>query len=710
MTPERWQQVKAIFNSAIQYRPEDRGTFLLKACSGDNSLRNEVESLLASHEKSGNFIDNPAYDLAYGVLNDNSELIKGQTIGNYQVRSLIGRGGMGEVYLAHDQRLNRKVALKFLPASSIQDSDRLSRFEHEARAASALNHPNILTIYEIEEINSVHLIATEFVEGETLRQRLSLSSISLSEALNIAIQVADAISAAHKAGIIHRDIKPENIMIRPDGYVKVLDFGLAKLVESTETPSAEAPTRKVQTGSGLILGTVGYMSPEQARGQTIDARSDIFSLGAVIYEMIAGQKPFDGETTSDVMAAILKSEPSPLSHHSPDVPPELIRIVNKTLRKDREERYQVAKDLLLDLKSLKEEVDFKVKLNRSSLPAKSVEVVEPAVERSDGRRGQPPTSEIKTAISTITSSLSVEIRRHKFGVALLILLLVVLTTSVGFAVYKLINRNRGETARQPQLVQASQITFSRGIDGFPSLSPDGKSIAYTSDQNGSFDIYIKQLTPGGGEMQLTNDGQQNGYPAWSPDGQRIAYCPRKRGGIWLISALGGTPKQLTEFGIRPAWSPDGSMIAFQSGVPGEVFVTTTLGPSTIWVVPAVGGEPKQIQDPEVLGADMVRLHGQETQTESPLIVQTTSFLPCGLLQWTAAISGRSRRKAVSQFIRMIVVVSITPMQAFCGFQSRHQEIPSGSPKIPLPSDQGLALVLHRSRQMESELFMPQTEF
>ena len=256
MSPERWQQVKAIFNSAIQYQPKERATFLVKACSGDSSLLNEVESLLRSHEQSGSFIDNPAYDLAQGVLNETTELIQGQLIANYEVLYCVGRGGMGEVYLAHDRRLNRKVALKLLPASSTQDADRLARFEHEARAASALNHPNILTIYEIQEINSVHLIATEFVEGETLRQRLSLSSISLSEALNIAIQVADAISAAHKAGIIHRDIKPENIMIRPDGYVKVLDFGLAKLIESTETPSAEAPTRKVQTGSGLILGTI----------------------------------------------------------------------------------------------------------------------------------------------------------------------------------------------------------------------------------------------------------------------------------------------------------------------------------------------------------------------------------------------------------------------------------------------------------------------
>ena len=214
----------------------------------------------------------------------------GQTVGSYEILSFISRGGMGEVYLAQDPRLGRKVALKLLPASFTKDVDRLRRFEQEARAASALNHPNIITIYEIQQAGSSHVIATEFVEGETVRQRLSYSSLTLTESLNVAIQIADALSAAHKAGIIHRDIKPENVMLRPDGYVKVLDFGLAKLTEqSSPVAAAEAPTRQVKTGSGMIMGTVGYMSPEQARGQTVDARSDIFNLGAVIYEMVAAR-------------------------------------------------------------------------------------------------------------------------------------------------------------------------------------------------------------------------------------------------------------------------------------------------------------------------------------------------------------------------------------------------------------------------------------
>ena len=370
MTPERWQQVKEIFDSAIKYVPEHREGFLSLACGGDAELRSEVESLITSHEKEGSFIDEPAYYAAAELLaNEKAELPSGDSIGNYEIISFISRGGMGEVYLAQDKRLNRKVALKLLPSAFTKDNDRLRRFEQEARAASALNHPNIITIYEIFEANSTHVIATEYVEGETLRQRLGRSGLSLSETLNIAIQIADALAAAHKAGIIHRDIKPENVMLRPDGYVKILDFGLAKLSEDTTAPVAgEAPTLQVRTGSGFVLGTAGYMSPEQARGLVVDNRWDVFSLGAVMYELLARRKPFEVETPSDTLASILKTEPTPLQRIVPQLPAELIRIVNKSLRKDREERYQVVKDLWLDLKALRQELEFQAKLDRA-LPA-----------------------------------------------------------------------------------------------------------------------------------------------------------------------------------------------------------------------------------------------------------------------------------------------------------------------------------------------------
>src|SRR5437879_492947 len=246
MTPERWQQIKEIFQSALDRAPRDRSAFLANACGGDESLRQEVESLIASHAKEGSFIDSPAYEAAAElIVDEKAELKPGQVIGSYEIIAFLSRGGMGEVYLAQDKRLGRKVALKLLPSSVTKDANRLHRFEQEARAASALNHPNIITIYEIHETHSTLMIAAEFVEGETLRERLAHDRLDLNGALHIAIQIADALAAAHKAGIIHRDIKPENIMIRPDGYVKVLDFGLAKLIEPVSSASlAEAPTKK----------------------------------------------------------------------------------------------------------------------------------------------------------------------------------------------------------------------------------------------------------------------------------------------------------------------------------------------------------------------------------------------------------------------------------------------------------------------------------
>ncbi len=281
----------------------------------------------------------------------------GTKLGRYEVRSRIGQGGMGEVYLAEDASLGRKVALKLLRGELTRNEERLRRFRQEARAASALNHPNILTIHEIGQDGSLHFMATEYVEGETLRQRLTHSRLTLGEALNVAVQVAVALSASHQAGIIHRDIKPENVMLRTDGYVKVLDFGLAKLVD-TRTANTTAPTRhKVETEPGAIMGTVSYMSPEQARGLAVDVRTDIWSSGAMIYEMASGHQPFEAETASDVLASILQKEPPPIAHHFPGVPSELERIVSKALRKRQEDRYQTMKELLDDLKGLKRELE-----------------------------------------------------------------------------------------------------------------------------------------------------------------------------------------------------------------------------------------------------------------------------------------------------------------------------------------------------------------
>ncbi|MGE0127859.1 MAG: protein kinase [Blastocatellales bacterium] len=290
----------------------------------------------------------------------------GKTISHYRILSKIGSGGMGEVYLAEDERLGRKLALKILPEEFTQDTDRVRRFEQEARAASALNHPNIITIYEIgqltTEAGALHFIATEFIEGETLRRRMSARKLELNDAIEIAIQCLNALNTAHKAGIVHRDIKPENIMLRPDGYVKILDFGLAKLTEqlSQETGGdQEAPTKSLfETQPGLVMGTVAYMSPEQARGQRVDGRTDIFSLGVVLYEMVSTQRPFSGPTTSDMIAALLVSEPKRLSQHLPNIPVELENVVTRMLAKDRDARYQSAQEALNDLKRAKACCEF----------------------------------------------------------------------------------------------------------------------------------------------------------------------------------------------------------------------------------------------------------------------------------------------------------------------------------------------------------------
>jgi len=346
----------------------------------------------------------------------------GTKIGPYKVLDSLGAGGMGEVYLARDTRLGRKIALKFLSADFTKDEERVRRFQQEARAASALNHPNLITIFEIGEIESVHFISTEFIEGETLRQRIAPSRMPTSEICDIAIQVASALSAAHAAGITHRDIKPENIMVRPDGVVKVLDFGLAKLTE-TKTPGGSAfdPTaitkKVVDTDPGVVMGTVSYMSPEQARGLAVDARTDIFSFGVVMYEMIAGRVPFEGASFGDVISGILAKRPMSLARFAPDVPRELERIVSKALAKDRDERYQTSKDLLIDLKRLKQRLDVEAEIEHS---APHDWVAETAI----GRRSEAAAFAVKDtvrldsappAIRTTSSAeyLITGIKRHK---------------------------------------------------------------------------------------------------------------------------------------------------------------------------------------------------------------------------------------------------------------------------------------------------------
>ncbi len=300
----------------------------------------------------------------------NKELSPNANLSHYKIISTIGKGGMGEVFLAQDTKLDRKVALKILPPEFAEDADRMSRFVREAKSASALNHPNIITIHEIGESDGTHFIATEFIEGETLSKHLKGENVSLKTVLDIATQIASALQTAHSAGIVHRDIKPDNVMIRQDGLAKILDFGIAKLSESPKSVGEEDATaiQKPSTSPGMIIGTANYMSPEQAKGKEIDARSDIFSFGIVFYEMLTGKRAFEGETALESISSILKDEPKPISQFLPEVPKEIERIVSKTLRKDREERYQTAKDLVIDLKDAKQSLELQNLMERSIVP------------------------------------------------------------------------------------------------------------------------------------------------------------------------------------------------------------------------------------------------------------------------------------------------------------------------------------------------------
>ncbi len=369
----------------------------------------------------------------------------GTRLGRYEIRSKIGEGGMGEVYLAQDTKLDRKVALKILPEEVAANQDRMRRFVQEAKTASALNHPNIITIYEIEQVDSVHFMAIEFIDGQTLREHMQTAPMKLSEVLNVAAQVASALVAAHVAGIVHRDIKRENIMLRHDGIAKVLDFGLAKLTERLPPDSVdtEALTRAaVNTEPGVVMGTLIYMSPEQARGMPVDARTDIFSLGVVLYEMVAGCLPFAGSTSSEVMASILsEKEPQPLARYSRDVPAELERIVSKALRKDREQRYQTTKDLLLDLQSLKQELEFERKLERSVPPraeagAATSQAAEPTVRvlpsRASTKGELVPASSARTVPVSSVEYVVSGIAQHKRGAAIVLSVLLLAAIGIGY--------------------------------------------------------------------------------------------------------------------------------------------------------------------------------------------------------------------------------------------------------------------------------------
>ena len=569
MKPELLQKIDQVFQSALDLAPGRRAIFLDEACAGDSELRREVESLLKAHEDAGDFIEDSASDVAAKLLAEKQTLVRpGQVVGQYLVEALLGAGGMGEVYLAQDKRLGRRVALKILPASFTHDANRLRRFEQEARAASALNHPNIITIYEITKVNSTHVIASEFVKGETLRNRLAHDGLAVQAALRVAIQIADALAAAHQAGIIHRDIKPENIMIRPDGYVKVLDFGLAKLTEHASPMSiAEGLTKQVRTGSGMIMGTVGYMSPEQARGQTVDARSDIFNLGAVIYEMVAGKKAFDGDSAADTISAILKEDPPDLSAINQNISPALARIVRHCLEKNPEARFQSARDIAFALEAISGD---------SGTSAAALPVVTTAPAKNRERlawiaaiaflflgalpfviaylgRGTEETSAVRFSVAAPEKvslksgpSISPDGRRLVF----------VATDSSGKNMLWLRELDSLATQTLPGTEDATDYSF---------WSPDSRFVAFFAGGK------LKKIDVSGGGLQTVCDASEGRGGTWNSEGV-IVFAPSSGDGLYRVSAVGGVPMPVTKLDRTrqesshrtPFFLPDGRHFLYTS--------------------------------------------------------------------------------------------------------------------------------------------------
>jgi eukaryotic-like serine/threonine-protein kinase len=574
VTPEQWHRMKEVFEAALAYAPEERSAFLGQACAYDDFLRGEVSSLLSSYEQEKDFMETPAGALAAQSLEkEESAALLGQQIGHYQIIREIGRGGMGVVYLAEDINLSRRpVALKLLPTHLTTDPERLRRFEREARAASALNHPNILTIHEIEQGNGRHFIATEFIDGITLREQMRIQELKLSEALNIAAQIASALVAAHEAGIVHRDIKPENIMIRGDGYVKVLDFGLAKLTEHpTAAVNTEVVTRSiVKTNPGVVMGTIDYMSPEQARGSPVDARTDIWSLGVVLYEMLAGRPPFEGETASDLIAEILKTEPPPVTYYAPEVPSELEQVTRKALQKDREARHQTVGDLLNDLKEIKHELEFQAKLERSVQREVSVQ----ANAARAGGEAELQTTPVEAAHTdqdaparTTSSAEYVisQINRHKTGVFITLGLFVV-CVGLAYAIYHFAVRTK------PAVVHFQNMKITRltneGNVGNAAISPDGKYLAYSVSEDGKRSLWTKHLATDS-QTQIVPPVEAGGLNpnTFTHDGGYIYYIrhdqQNPQGTLYQVPVLGGASKKiLTNIAFPISLSPDGKQFAF----------------------------------------------------------------------------------------------------------------------------------------------------
>jgi serine/threonine protein kinase len=576
LTPERWNQVKQLFHQALELDEGQRADFLDRACRDDESLRREVDLLITGHDRAGSFIETPPDTITTEiVLDQQTGLHPGQMISHYRIASLLGAGGAGEVYLAQDTRLKRKVAIKVLRRESLEDEERSrKRLIREARAAATLDHPNICAIHEIGEQDNCTFIAMQYIEGETLADLIKRAPLGVTEALELAAQVADALSEAHSRGITHRDIKPANIMVTSRGRVKVLDFGLAKLPPPRETPHSDTATQSQLTDPGTVIGTVAYMSPEQLRGEPIDTRTDIFSFGVSLYEMLSGQRPFDGPNKLMLMVDIVSGEPRPLAAVRPDLCPDLDRIISKALHKSPHDRYQTAEDMKRDIS----------------------QVI--SAEQTTAQALLPSTTLIKSPVEPVVPTPRRKLSPPRVAVASFALLAVGATAWLLF---------RPGARRDIDLSSLKVVPLHKwksepgeSFGGRPTFSRDGKMIAFSAVVRGDRNIWIKQVGAGdeSDAHQVTTGKWNDSSPIWSPDSQSIAFVTNRGGqtGIWSTPALGGDPTPLKSMDAgNPTstlsllyWSKNGETIfyefqynLFALDVSGEIKQITHFEPTTI---------------------------------------------------------------------------------------------------------------------------------